>query len=118
MRWVPGTLLDAINGEYEPVIPSRKKSKMEYMCECGKFKLPCLILDLRNAPSIDRDWACDGCWSHWQRNADNCDVIGLKPRDINEWAARFAAILGAPSDVINKINNRRPIEPYGRLKRQ
>ncbi len=42
-------------------------------CECGRKVWPWVLVDCRHLP-ISQNWACDGCWTNWQRRKTPIDA--------------------------------------------
>ena len=36
-------------------------------CDCGQLRHSFVIIDVRHIDGVDQDFACDGCWTDWQR---------------------------------------------------
>lgn len=90
---------------------SRKKVAPVYRCTCGNARKAALIVDCRGLPGIAEDWACDGCWTRWERTGRDIDGAGA-PTDRREWRERWVTAHEAPQEVVDKIRATRRPEAY------
>ena len=75
-----------------------------YQCpNCRVFRNPAVIIDVRHLP-IPEDWACDACWSHWERTGrviDGRDAIS--EHDKFDWRRRWLIAHNAPTEIRDKF---------------
>lgn len=117
MMWRPNSLAEAIESGYDVSDwETRQRARLQYRCGCGLFAQPERIIDVRHLP-IDEDWACDGCWTDWQRTGRAIDDGPNSPKDRREWRLRWVKALGAPVEVRDKVANAKPPDKYGKHRR-
>lgn len=85
-------------------------------CHCGRKVHPFVLVDVKHLDNVEHDWACDACWTHWQRNrtpmmqADIVKPINTdKSQSRKDWDEKWLKGHGAPQSIINKMKqtNRR-----------
>lgn len=91
------------------------KRHTEYLCSCGTWRPAFMIVDVR-ALAIGQDYACDNCWTDWERRGVVVDG-GAEPQNRKEWRERWAQAHGAPQEVIDKIKQTRTPPAYGRRRK-
>ena len=106
MSWMPKTLMDALNDEDPEALAVETVNKKGatqplYRCECGQAVESARIVDTRALP-IPESWACDGCWTKWQRNKRVIDG-GAPFSKRYEWRERWMIANKAPAKEITKI---------------
>ena len=77
-----------------------RHGELRVRCECGILASPFVILDIRaiSIPfAVNRKWACDGCWTRWERQSLDC----ADGRSFDE--SVFYELLGAPASVLTKL---------------
>jgi len=75
-----------------------------YQCpNCRSFRAAAIIIDVRALP-IPEDWACDVCWTHWERTDRVIDGGGAITKDF-EWRRRWVTVHGAPANIVNKFRD-------------
>lgn len=99
--------------------PEHDKTRERVLCGCGRRVWPWVLVDCRHLP-IEEDWACDGCWTDWQRTrkcVDGGNPIIPDPdshdftkRDENirtrrEWDRRWLKAHGASPEDLNTFDN-------------
>lgn len=42
-------------------------NKGRVQCDCGRKVWPFVLVNVKQFDNIEQDWACDGCWTLWQR---------------------------------------------------
>lgn len=102
MTWRPDTLLEVLAAGEEIALATDRHGR--YACpNCGVHRHAAVIVDVRALP-IPEEWACDACWTMWQRQLR--DVDGLGPvTDRRAWTIRWATALNAPLAVIEKLQD-------------
>lgn len=84
----------------------------KYLCPtCNSWKWAGLIVDVR-ALAIAEDWACDGCWTHWERTGRKIDTGELDPQDRREWRLRWAIAHEQSLETLQNISMTRGQEKY------
>ncbi len=72
---------------------------------CRRRVLPIVLVDLRAINAFGEDWACDGCWTGWQREGR---IVGGEPLTLERWVT----LHDAPASVRDKMraidDRRRP----------
>ncbi len=53
-----------------PPLPQRAGAVPEVKCPCGRWR-PAFCMARLDAPRDGQDWACDGCRTRWDREAEN-----------------------------------------------
>lgn len=75
-----------------------------YQCpNCRAFRTAAVIIDVRHLP-IPEDWACDVCWTKWERTGRIVDGRG----SINgrfDWRRRWVIAHGAPREIVEKFQS-------------
>lgn len=85
---------------------------LKYKCPtCSQFKWAGSIVDVRNL-SITEDWACDGCWTDWERKGRNIDGGEKAPEDKREWALRWAIAHNVSSNILQDLSMARRPDKY------
>lgn len=107
------TLEDYLQTNPSPVETlANKQGLLLYRCPgCGNYRGANLIVDVR-ALVIPEEWACDGCWTHWQRIGRKIDNIGHDPEDRRAWIIRWAVAHGEPTSVIQGLSLLRKPDKY------
>ncbi len=96
--WRPNTVREAID---EAVNFGRDKHG-RYQCpNCRVFRVAECIVDVRHLP-ITEDWACDVCWTHWQRTQRVVDGGGAISGRF-DWRRRWVIAHGAPPEIVEKF---------------
>ncbi len=109
--WRPATLQEAL--EAREGLDLEETGDGRYRCpNCRTARQACAIVDVRALP-IPEEWACDCCWTDWERHGRPVDGREA-PADRRAWRARWAAALGAPAEVRAKIEATREAEAYRR----
>jgi len=85
-------------GVLVPRLSPRRDGSHLYACPvCGTFSRAGAITNTAEIPGTEEDWACDGCWSSWQRRLVNMTNDADDPLVTSEWAYQFFGKSG--SDV-------------------
>ena len=87
-----------------------RKNVTKHRCECGRVVRASRIVDIRHIARIDQNWACDGCWTEWQREEGRAEQrkspAGRKrqgsKKGRRQFARRWLADLGAPQSTIDR----------------
>jgi len=96
--WRPNSLHESIS---EAVNFPRDKNG-RYQCpNCKVFRVAACIIDVRQLP-ITEGWACDCCWTQWQRELRNIDG-NETVKNQREWALRWVTAHKAPTEIIAKF---------------
>lgn len=102
--WNPPTLQDALNNN-EPIplaVKSVGQGKFKYKCDCGSWVFASVMIDVRKlTPPNGQEWACDGCWTHWERNQIKV-TKAKKQKDAKAWRKEWIKAHGAPADIVAK----------------
>lgn len=114
IMWRPNTLAEALAAGYQATLRTRQRARLQYRCPCGSYRVPDLLVDTRGL-DVGQDWACDGCWSTWERQGLSVDGEA-RPADRIAWKERWLRAHGAPAAVVAKQQRRRLVDPYGRNK--
>lgn len=77
-------------------------------CYCGRRVWPFVLVDTKPMNNVKQDWACDACWTDWQRNRFPL-TKGEIPNNRKEWDEQWLRLHGAPQSTIDamKQTNRR-----------
>ena len=115
--WRPDTLQDHLDGgdAAPPELSIREKDGKAACPSCGTWVRPHRITDCRLLTHLAVDWACDGCWTRWQREGTTVDDQP-DTDDESEWLERWMQAHGAPSDALDHVRGK-PRRPIGRLRR-
>lgn len=98
--WRPKTLLEAIEAKEDHGI--KPDGRGRYICpNCRVIRGAAIIVDVRALP-IAEDWACDVCWTHWERHGRVVDD-GDKIDGRFDWRLRWVVAHNAPADIIQKF---------------
>lgn len=106
MSWRPATLLESPDDVH--TFESDRHGQ-RYRCpNCGVFRPRGVIVDVRALP-IPEDWACDCCWSAWERAGRIVDsgppiVVTKRRAHAMEWRRRWVIAHGALADVARKFD--------------
>ena len=96
--WRPNSLREAISEAVN--FPLDKSGR--YQCpNCKAFRVSDCIVDVRNLP-IPEDWACDVCWTKWERTARVVDG-GLPINGRFDWRRRWVIAHSAPAEIAQKF---------------
>ena len=97
--WRPDSLLEAI----DETVSFPKDSGGRNQCpNCKVFRVAACILDVRQLP-MPEDWACDVCWTHWERTGRVVDGGAKIDTDARfDWRLRWAIAHNAPQEIIDK----------------
>jgi len=68
---------------------------------CRSYRVPDCIVDVRSLP-IPEEWACDVCWTHWERTERVVDG-GEKIAGRFDWRLRWVEAHGAPQSIVDKF---------------
>jgi len=117
MSWIPKTLLDA-SIETRAAIDSHMGSagKDVYKCKCGAAVVASRMVDVRHM-DYDQDFACDGCWTRWERIGIMSDGTKSQPQDRREWQKRWLVAHSAPQSEVDKLTRLRPVPKYTKTRR-
>lgn len=76
-------------------------------CHCGRMVWPFVLVPVHSM-DVPHDWACDACWTTWQRDRKPLKA-GNKPNGRKGWDEQWLQLHGAPQDAIDKMKqtNRR-----------
>lgn len=101
--WRPDTLLEALEAD-DPVTVELAPDGHRYRCpNCGLFRPAVAIVDVRGLP-IAEDWACDACWTHWERTGRVIDGgLPMLRTDRFEWRRRWVVAHAAPAAIVQKF---------------
>lgn len=103
--WRPKTFFDAQAAE-EPVSLEVDRLGRVRCPNCGTCRHAAAIVDVRHLP-IPEEWACDGCWTQWERTGRVVDggpgfVSSNRKGRGFEWRKRWAVAHSAPPEVTRK----------------
>ena len=99
--WRPNTLLEAIENKEDHGIESDGGGR--YICpNCRVIRSAAIIVDVRSL-LIAEDWACDVCWTHWERNGRVVDG-GEEIDGRFDWRRRWVIAHGAPDSIVEKFS--------------
>ena len=99
--WRPKTVLEI--RETEQVLLKQDKQGRYECPNCGVLRHAAVIVDVRDLP-IPEDWACDACWTKWERTGRIVDGGG----SINgrfDWRRRWVIAHGAPMEIVEKFQS-------------
>ena len=100
MGWRPKSLLESIVEGAD--FPRDRHGR--YQCpSCKAFRHVGVIIDVRHLP-ISEDFACDVCWTQWQRTDRIVDGGG----PINgrfDWRLRWVIAHRAPTEIVEKFQS-------------
>jgi len=104
--WRPNSLREAINEDHGVRIDERGRA----ICpNCRTRRPPEVLIDVRHLP-IPESFACDNCWTHWERTGRVVD--GGQPITARfEWRRRWVVAHDAPPEIAQKferMQQRRP----------
>lgn len=90
--------------------PLRDRTRIKVKCECGRKVVEDVLVDCRHLPT-SQDWACDGCWTDWQRKRTPIDggnemAAGNRIQSRREWDRRWEMSHGSSQAVLDEIENR------------
>lgn len=95
--WRPDSLRESMSESSD--FPRDRHGRVQCP-NCKTFRIPDIIIDVRKLP-IPEDWACDACWTHWQRTNR---VIDGGPKIAGDWSLRWVIAHGAPPDIVRKFD--------------
>lgn len=80
-------------------------------CSCGRKVWPFVLVKVTQFDNVNQDWACDGCWTLWQRTrkplmkVDNPPELWDKDHMISRksWDEQWLKGHGAPQEVIDRM---------------
>ena len=98
--WRPDSLQESLQ-DGESFVRDRHG---RYQCpNCSAFRSAAIIIDVRALP-IPEDWACDVCWTHWERTGRIVDGGDAIAAGRFEWRRRWVLAHGAPNSIIEKFS--------------
>lgn len=115
MAWHPPTYNPA-DGLLE-TRQQRHRPYPEHQCPgCLSWVRAERLIDVRSL-LIDQTFACDGCWTDWQRRG--VPVNGEQaPANRKAWLVNWLAAHNAPQEAIEKVEATRDPDAYGRIRGQ
>jgi hypothetical protein len=80
-------------------------------CKCGRKVWPFVLVKVTQFDNVDQNWACDGCWTDWQRHrkplkkVDNHKDLMHNDRQKSRkaWDEDWLSGHGAPKELIDKM---------------
>ena len=98
MGWRPDSLLESIVEGAD--FPRDRHGR--YQCpSCKAFRHAGVIINVRHLP-IPEGWACDVCWSQWQRELRTIDGKG-PVQNQRAWTLRWVTAHNAPTEIRDKF---------------
>lgn len=103
------------NYETHPDDSHKINDKGRVKCACGRKVWPFVLVNVKQFDNIAQDWACDGCWTLWQRKRiplmkpdKNMNPLLWDKNDIvsrHAWDEVWFKGHGAPQDVIDTMKH-------------
>ena len=99
------------NYESHPDGSKEPDDKGRVRCDCGRRVWPFVLIEVKQFDNVEHDWACDGCWTDWQRKrhplmkVDNHKDLSHteRQRSRKAWDEQWLKGHGAPQEMIDKI---------------